>query len=280
MYKPIYRLYTELYSIYAALHFLYLADQTEVYRELINEPSDGVSEAVTHPRNLKQVQNIRLAQNQSLRISRDSIYNLNEIAHQLKLGERHFIRKIQTFPHLTCAMMSHPVSKFFSRLLKATDPDEPVELYYDTTYKMGDYYVSTLTFRHTFFVGDPCVPLAFLIHTRRFHDDHTAFLELVRSEIPGIDESRINFISDREFRLHKLWPNTEHLVCWLHLQKDFEFWLRTKTCCDPATRRDFLNDLRNFLECETALDFQALFLEVEQMDRWRNNKDVSAMYNP
>ena len=43
-------------------------------------------------------------------------------------------------------------------------------LSYDATFSMGDFYVSILIFRHTFFVKNPCVPALFLIHERKFEE--------------------------------------------------------------------------------------------------------------
>ena len=37
-------------------------------------------------------------------------------------------------------------------------------LSYDTTFKLGDFYVSPLIFRHTLFKETPCIPAMFLIH--------------------------------------------------------------------------------------------------------------------
>jgi len=42
---------------------------------------------------------------------------------------------------------------------------EPV-LYYDTTFSMGDFYVSTLLYRHSVFQGSPMMPLLTLLHER------------------------------------------------------------------------------------------------------------------
>lgn len=45
-------------------------------------------------------------------------------------------------------------------------------LYYDTTFTMGDFYVSTLLYRSEMFEGSPVMPLLMLIHERRTTDSH------------------------------------------------------------------------------------------------------------
>jgi len=41
-------------------------------------------------------------------------------------------------------------------------------LSYDTTFQLGDFYVSVLCFRHTLFKEAPVIPAAFLVHERKF----------------------------------------------------------------------------------------------------------------
>ena len=47
---------------------------------------------------------------------------------------------------------------------------------YDTTFKLGDIYVSVLVFRHAMFNDSPVIPVAFLIHDRKFQKVHEVFL--------------------------------------------------------------------------------------------------------
>ena len=38
---------------------------------------------------------------------------------------------------------------------------------YDTTFQLGDFYLSPLIFRHTLFTQKPCIPALFLLHERK-----------------------------------------------------------------------------------------------------------------
>ena len=40
---------------------------------------------------------------------------------------------------------------------------------------MGDFYVSTLLFRHLIFEESPCIPALFIIHERKFSETHQLF---------------------------------------------------------------------------------------------------------
>ena len=53
----------------------------KVYKEMVSENKDG-HEAVTKPRNVKQFHNVRAAQKEDLRLTRDTIYNTIEIAYE------------------------------------------------------------------------------------------------------------------------------------------------------------------------------------------------------
>ena len=62
----------------------------------------------------------------------------------------------------------------FDRLL-LTDSPPPQLLSYDTTFKLGDFYLSTLAFCHILLTQSPVIPLCFLIHDRKFQSSHDVF---------------------------------------------------------------------------------------------------------
>ena len=59
-------------------------------------------------------------------------------------------------------------------------------LSYDTTFDMGDFYLSVLTFRQTEFKETPVVPLLFMIHERRLESVHDFFFKRLVVLIPEI----------------------------------------------------------------------------------------------
>ena len=50
-------------------------------------------------------------------------------------------------------------------------------LSYDTTFQLGDFYVSVLSFKHVLFKENPVIPVAFMFHERKFQTVHEHFLK-------------------------------------------------------------------------------------------------------
>ena len=75
----------------------------------------------------------------------------------------------------------------FDRVL-TLDSDSPQLISYDTTFKLGDFYVSVLAFRHTLFTECPVIPAAFLIHERKFRECHKKFFIECIKHIPTLQK--------------------------------------------------------------------------------------------
>ena len=50
-------------------------------------------------------------------------------------------------------------------------------LSYDTTFVLGNFYVSISLFWHTISVDNPCIPALFLIHEKKFSESHQLFFK-------------------------------------------------------------------------------------------------------
>jgi hypothetical protein len=50
--------------------------------------------------------------------------------------------------------------------------DEPLLVSYDTTFDLGDLFVSVLVYKHAIFQGGNTIPVAFMIHGRRSGELH------------------------------------------------------------------------------------------------------------
>ena len=57
-------------------------------------------------------------------------------------------------------------------------PKEEQLLSYDTTFSMGDFYVSALLFKYSILEESRVVPALFLIHERKFQNHHVKCLEM------------------------------------------------------------------------------------------------------
>ena len=70
------------------------------------------------------------------------------------------MHKIETHPDLLCICGHNGVLEEFNRVLMLNS-EFPQLVSYDITFKLGDFYVSVLSFRHTLFIECPVIPAAF-----------------------------------------------------------------------------------------------------------------------
>ena len=97
--------------------------------------------AVTTPRNMKQLCNLRYKHLNQTRISRDALYNKHELAYDIP----GFIRKITTYPDLVGICGLQEILEEANKVLQLKSPSQLLS--YDTTFKLGDFYVSPLLFK-------------------------------------------------------------------------------------------------------------------------------------
>ena len=182
---------------------------------------------VLQPRNTKQLSNAQARERQNLRLTHDALYNLHELAHDLD----GFVTKITTYPDLTVICGSNLIVAEFNRVLRATT-QSPQLLSYDTTFQLGDFYMSSLLFRHVAFTPSPVIPVLFLIHERKFQKVHEEFMHHVNNMLPAIAkrEQSIPIVTDDEVGICKAidlcLPNVTRLRCWNHTINAAKAWLR------------------------------------------------------
>ncbi len=95
------------------------------------------------PRNTKQLRNLHYKHLNESRISCDALYNLHETAYDIP----GFTWKITT---LVCICGLQEILEEADNVLTLKSSS-----YYDTTFQMGDIYVSPLVFHHTLFMERP-----------------------------------------------------------------------------------------------------------------------------
>ena len=87
---------------------------------------------------------------------------------------------MSTFPDLCVVVADNEMIDELNTVVKLKDPE--FLLSYDTTFSLGEFYVSPLVFKHTMFENNPIVAGMFMIHERKRQDTHdTFFPELERS---------------------------------------------------------------------------------------------------
>jgi len=206
------------------------------------------------------VRNHQKIERRNQRLSHDALFN----AYRLALSVPKFIRKFDLVPRLLLYILDENLKDQFEEITSLAK-DSPVQILYDTTFNLGDFYVSPLIFRHSFFIGDKIVPLAFFIHDSKYQFDHEQFFAFLQKEIPSLKTSNVVFITDREFDVQKFIPNASQLFCWNHLIKNVERWLISNGA-DAQQRQAYLSDMYKLLKQPS----EEMFFETKSIlcDTW------------
>lgn len=165
----------------------------KAYRNRITQVPPPTHLPVKQPRNTTQVKNIRSKILRRQRLSHDALYNLHELAADMP----DFIHVIRTHPDLVCVCGQKALLQELDRLLLVSSPS-PQLLSYDTTFQLGDFYVSTLAFRHTLFQEAPVIPACFLIHERKFQACHDELFKICCKLVPTLSKTTQPIVTDEE----------------------------------------------------------------------------------
>ena len=153
-----------------------------VYQTLVlNGPADVQQQTTATPRNIEQVRNVQKSQRNLSRLTHDALYNLHEFA-----ADSDFVHRIVTHPDLSVIMYSPDIVSLFQTLLASDSHSAVHVLSYDTTFCLGDFYLSPLLFRNADFDPAPAIPLAYLLHERKTTDTHTDFFRHLRTVVPEL----------------------------------------------------------------------------------------------
>ena len=134
-----------------------------VYKNLVCENVEG-HDAISKPRNIKQLHNAKASKQEEIRLTRDAIYNTHELAY-----EGGFIHFLSTYPDLCVVAGEVEMIQELNSVIQLKDED--LLLSYDTTFNLGEFYVSPLVFKHVVFTDNPLVAGLFLIHERKLSEN-------------------------------------------------------------------------------------------------------------
>ena len=224
-----------------------------VYRNLIADVPPSTHIAVLQPKDTRQVKNIKSQQQKTFKLTHDSLYNLHEIAADVP----DFVHAIITHPDLICVCGSKELLEEFDRVLLLESP-VPQLLSYDTTFQLGDFYLSTLAFRHTLFEGGPVLPVAFLIHERKVSSCHEELFKVCSKLVPPLKYTKKPIVTDEEQAyinvISKYLPLAPHLRCWNHIMQDVKRWL-THHGASSDDKMVYINDLKELFHLPTQEDY-------------------------
>ncbi|XP_065896214.1 uncharacterized protein [Dysidea avara] len=210
-------------------------------------------------RNRRQVVNHKALECQKLRLSHDELYNIHEIAYDLD----GFIAKIITYPDLV-VVCSHPKMLAEMRNLIRIGNTHGQLFSYDTTFEMGNFYVSALLMRHVLFYGSPVMPIAFLLHERKLETSHAELMKFIASEFSTLGQvghrDKFPLVADDEkaicLAIDKNLPGIIRLRCWSHTIAAVTHWLRDHKALSPEYPV-YKGDLRSLFHSASAEEYQS-----------------------
>ncbi|KAG1654739.1 hypothetical protein GQR58_024829 [Nymphon striatum] len=189
-----------------------------VHNELKNTAKHRTDIGLNVPRNVEQVKNLLYKERRDKRITQDSLYNLIEVAYHTE----NFVTQIDIHPWLVCIVGMPEIMNELNDLL-ICDTGETVKCYIDTTYKLGELFVTVLCFQHTVYEKQPEIPAAFMLHVKRDQKYHERFLTVVKGKIPNLAKCDFPVTCDRELGIKK---SIQSNVA-LHRSERFTFRIET-----------------------------------------------------
>jgi len=225
-----------------------------VYRDMqLSAATTNQHMATAAPRNKIQIRNIRSTDRNRSRPSRDAIYNLMEFAY-----DSEFVHEIHVYPDLWVVMYHQDIINMFRSTLK---PDSPLQLLsYDTTFNLGDFYLSVLIFRETEFEEKPMIPLAFLLHERKLTATHDAFFRCIASLCPEINSaSNVVMVTDSEVAITKAisdnFPDLNTFLCWNHILQDAKRWLRSHGVTRADEMQFYIDSIQTLFQQQSEVEY-------------------------
>jgi hypothetical protein len=199
-----------------------------VYDNLIRESRTELEskfedlEPVLAPRNLNQIQNCKKIVLESRKISNDEIFSLLELA---KSEFKDFILQITVHPDLSVIFGEPSVFKLANSILRYCNENTELEqlISCDTTFCLGDFYLSVLVMRNIFIEGDPIFPVLFMVHERKFKTLHINFWRNFALDLLEFEKysSFIPICTDREQgivnAILESYPDCNLVFCQNHL---------------------------------------------------------------
>lgn len=219
------------------------------YKELVSEKKEG-SEFVSKPRNTRQIHYQREKFKSTNRPSRCALINLHMLAYE-DVG---FVHCIRTLPDLVVVCGLEEILAELAFVLENVPKREQL-LSYDTTFSMGDFYVSVLLFKHCCFLQKPIIPALFMIHERKLQEHHQVVFRLLREKMKGkLNMAPVAIDMEQGIKGAIETETPLYIVgCWRHLIKDIEAWaLKNEKARNDSKK--LVNDVFDILRTTSKVD--------------------------
>ncbi|XP_030056629.1 uncharacterized protein LOC115468784 [Microcaecilia unicolor] len=223
-----------------------------VYRRICNE---GTMEDIagTLPRDVEQVKNQQKYKQRKECLIQDDIYNVFEYCDLL--GQ--FVWSYTLHPDVLVMMGDRKMATLFEDLTRSVK-DKPILVSYDTTFNLGDYYLSSVVFQHELFKESPVIPLCFMLHTNKKFLTYWAFLHSFKMICHRMENKNVIFASDSETSIQEaidhVFPTVKRVVYWNYIRQDLKVWIK-KHGGTNSDSNFYLDEIVELLKCNTKQIF-------------------------
>jgi hypothetical protein len=188
------------------------------------------------------------------------LYNLVEISYDLQT----FVHSLSVYPNLGVVCGNEDIIEHCNTALLVRHDDQPTLLSYDTTFCLGDFYVSVLLFRMVIFSSNPVVPVLFFIHDSKTTAMHQNFFLTAKRLLPNLSSTNAPLVTDQEGGITKaiadILPNINHLLGWRHVLQDIKRYVRQNHIDFPNHREV----VRQLLLCSSEEQYLASLHAVQE----------------
>ena len=180
-----------------------------------------------------------------------------------------FVHKIVTFPDILVICGLKKILVEVNRLLQVESQSTQL-LSYDTTFKLGDFYVSPLLFRNILFKGNPVMPAMFMIHERKLRSTHDELMKIVAHELPCLlhGSRTVSMVTDEEkgfTSIDDYLPKVCRFLCWNHIISAAKHWLKGHGAVSSEIPC-YINNIRDLLHQKNEVEYNLQLDEIKK--RW------------
>ena len=230
-------------------------------------------------KNLQQVYNVQHNQRVQKEIGPDKILNILEINSNID----EFIHEFKLIPELQIIFGSKEALKYCQCLLDFSrrNPDAEQCLSYDTSFNLGDFFLSVLTMRNIFMKEKCTFPMLFHITETKREKRHNEFFFWLNNNFNIKNIDKLPICSDREIGIYKsiLFNELNLCLCTLHLIRDVKLW-SDKKIKKNLLKKDEANNLIRYIEAMIDCDTKDKFNKVNDkfFQKFENNKLIIDYY--
>lgn len=208
------------------------------YKEqVIGAKTDNIQFKLRNADQVKYFQGVGVNQG----LGRDPLVTVHELAYMLP----GYVRSISTYPDVVVCFGMLVIMNVLQRC------PECLLISYDTTFNLGDFYLSVLVVKLNLFNEQPCMPVAFMLHDRKFQAVHETFFEQLKQRLSLL--TNVVIVTDGESGLgnaiEKIMSDWRVATCSVHIQTDVEVWLKRNGANQPEIFV-YKSHLQELLKCE------------------------------